>query len=172
MRNMNRYTCTRCGLTLPSGQGGQMYVTDNEGERSICPHPGEEAHVAHLLGVKEEALIRAFARETSEKGNHTTQHHDGLFHFALSRTGFLSDCLCRDCLAQFKLDMHRDVKRCPHCSSSHVKTVRELLRHRCPECREGTIEEYKTGGSRRGHSHKSPMRSEFSRWEDFFSLGS
>jgi DNA-directed RNA polymerase subunit RPC12/RpoP len=144
MRNMNEYTCTRCGLTIPGGQGGQMYVTDNEGKRSICPHPGEEAHVAHVLRVKKEALIHAFAQETSGKGNHTGQHHEEFFHFALSRTGFLSDCLCRDCLAQFKLDVRRDGKRCPHCSSSHVKTVREVLRHRCPKCRKGTIEEYKT----------------------------
>ena len=167
MRNMNDYTCTRCGFTLPGGQTGQMYVTDHEGARSICPHPGEEAHVAQVLGVKEEALIRAFVQEGSGEGGPARHQRGSLYHFALSRTGFLSDCLCRDCLAQFKLDVHRDAKRCPHCSSSRVKTVREVLRHRCPKCREGTIEECKTGKRR---SHKSPMGSEFSRREDFSSL--
>ena len=165
---MKGYTCTRCGLTLPSSWGGQMYVTDNDGKRSICPHPGEEAHVALALGIKEEALIRAFAQEGSGKVDPTRQQHGGLFHLALSRTGFLSDCLCRDCLAQFKLDVYRDSRRCPHCSSSRVKTANELLKRRCPKCKKGTIDECKP---RRADPPRSFVRPRSFRWEDLAPLG-
>jgi len=139
---MNGYACIICGFSIPNADGGRRYVVDSAGNRSICPHPGEEAHVARVLGIDEDALVRAFRYETS-----TAQYPQGLFAFALSRTGYLSDCLCRDCLAQFRLDIRRDAKRCPACSSPKVTTIEGLAGRRCPKCRKGTIR----GGARNGH---------------------
>ena len=148
MPTVKGYACTRCGFTLTKPEGGQMYVMDNFGTRSICPHPGEDAHVARVLGVDEEALRYAFAQKTCGKGNPAAQHPMELFAYALSRTGFLSDCLCLNCLAPFKLDVHRDAKQCPACSSRHIKTAKELLKHRCPKCKQGTLQKRETGQSR------------------------
>ena len=112
-----------------------MYVLDGRGTRVICPHPGEEAEVARVLGVKEKALRCPCEPNTTKKA----KHHQEVFHLALTRTGFLSDCICHDCLAQFGLDLQRDEKRCPTCSSSEVTTLHDLLGEPCPRCKEGTI---------------------------------
>lgn len=135
MSHTNGYWCTRCNLTFPNGQGGRMYVLDGRGTRVICPHPGEEAEVARVLGVKEKALRCPCEPNTTKKA----KHHQEVFHLALTRTGFLSDCICHDCLAQFGLDLQRDEKRCPTCSSSEVTTLHDLLGEPCPRCKEGTI---------------------------------
>ena len=136
MSHTNVYRCTRCNLTFPNGQGGRMYVLDGRGTRVICPHPGEEAEVARVLGVKEKALRCPCEPNTTKKAKH---HHQEVFYLALTRTGFLSDCICHDCLAQFGLDLQRDEKRCPMCSLSEVTTLHDLLGEPCPRCKEGTI---------------------------------
>ena len=145
---MNGYTCTTCGFSIPNADGGRMYVVDTAGNRSICPHPGEEAHVARVLGIDEETLVVAFGQ-----GSSTAQDPEGLFAFALSRTGFLSDCLCRNCLAQFRLDVHRDATRCPGCSSPKVTTIEGLAGRRCPKCGKGTMRR----GTRSGHPRQHAM---------------
>jgi hypothetical protein len=136
MSNTNGYRCTRCALNFPDGQGGKMYVLDETGKRVICPHPGEEAEVARVLGVKEKALRCPYEPNANHEAKH--QHQD-VFHLALTRTGFLSDCICRDCLAQFGLDLLRDEKRCPICSSSEVTALQDLFGQPCPRCKQGTI---------------------------------
>jgi len=98
-----------------------MYVEDDDGRRIICPYPGEWWTVAEVLG--EDA-----PRELVE-----------------ARTGFNSHCACLDCLGQYGLDIKKDDRRCPHCNSPRVKTVRELVGEPCPKCEEGVIEEIWTG---------------------------
>jgi len=121
MPEINHYRCNQCELSLPSGWGGCMYVEDDDGRRIICPHPGERSTVAEALG-------KDAPRELVE-----------------ARTGFNSHCVCLDCLGQFKLDIKKDDRRCPHCNSRKVKTVRELVGEPCPKCKEGVIEEIWTG---------------------------
>jgi len=96
-------------------------VIDDAGERIICPHPGERVTVALVLGENaSQELIEA-------------------------RTGFHSHCVCADCLHQFQLDVKRDERRCQHCNSRNIQTVRETVGKACPKCKEGTVEEIETG---------------------------
>ncbi len=137
MSTITGYRCTRCDLFFPNGQGGHMYVLDDAGNRVVCPHPGEEARVAHVLGVKERTLRCPFGAEASRG----SKRHNSVevFRLALSRTGFVSDCICRECLARFGLDLRKDERRCPECSSPEVVAVADLVGRACPKCREGTI---------------------------------
>jgi len=64
---------------------------------------------------------------------------------AHSRRGFLSDCLCLDCMEQQELDLEKDKRRCQSCLSVNVKSVKELLGSICPKCKEGIILEIDTG---------------------------
>lgn len=116
-----------------------MYVIDSQGRRIMCPHPGEDQKVSYVLGKNASSrLIRA-------------------------RTGFNSDCVCLECLAQFKLDIgneefskfswryyygaikKRDKRKCPSCDSTKVRTVPEMVDQECPKCKIGHIREIWTG---------------------------
>ena len=39
MPPIDDYKCNKCGLSLPSGWGGYIYVIDGSGKRIVCPHP-------------------------------------------------------------------------------------------------------------------------------------
>lgn len=150
MPPINRYHCDECDFEMAQGWGGQMYVVADvcpfcgetlrrtndycsgcgtlvetidagESERVVCPHPGEDRTVRAVLGddVSEEKYE--------------------------SRTGFSSNCVCTDCLEQFKLDVERDERRCPECGSDAVRTEQELVGDRCPKCEDGTFVETSTG---------------------------
>ena len=117
-----------------------MYVTDQNGERIACKHPGEKRILDSTLGENaSDELIR-------------------------QRTGFSSDCVCVDCLSQFRLDLKRDIRICEQCVSMaeqnprrggwahyrpekgcNVKTVLELIDQPCPKCKEGKIRRIDTG---------------------------
>jgi len=138
---VNEYKCNKCGFTLPEGWGVLLYVLDDNGESIICRHPDEKRDVEKVLG---EAASLDTIRE---------------------RTGFISFCVCLDCLHQFKADfgesgwspyeddiaeikprfLHaKDVRDCPKCNSENVKTELELVGEACPKCKEGIIEETRT----------------------------
>lgn len=137
MPPINKYLCDQCGLALPSGWGGYLYVINDAGERIVCPHPGEGFTIAKVLG--------------SDASPETVR----------ARIGFNSYCLCCDCLHQFEADIvdesrnvwrdyygtvvGRDPRRCPACGSSLVRTVWELVGRPCPKCETGTIVEVETG---------------------------
>lgn len=138
MPPINKYNCNKCGYSLHGGWGGYMYVTDDSGKRIVCPHPAEKSTVYSILGENA-------SREVIEE-----------------RTGFNSYCVCLNCLNQFELDIgdyeiakswryyygairRRDERKCPHCKSSEVRTVFELIGEPCPKCKEGIIEEFETG---------------------------
>lgn len=98
-----------------------MYVADDSGKRVVCRHPGEGDTIRAVLGSNaSEHLIR-------------------------ERVGFMSDCLCKDCLANLKLDVVRDDRVCPNCGSSRIPSVREMVGQPCPKCRPGTIVEVMSG---------------------------
>jgi len=137
MPPINYYKCNKCGFALPSGWGGYMYVEDDKKNRIVCPHPEEYRTVVKVLGENApENLIKA-------------------------RTGFNSYCLCLDCLHQFEADLGdeqanpwrksygamrpKDERKCPQCRSTNIKTVFELIGTPCPKCKDGVIEEIKTG---------------------------
>ena len=62
-----------------------------------------------------------------------------IYDQASARVGFLSDCLCFDCLQRQNLDFKKDEKKCCSCSSVNVKSLRDLSGPVCPKCKEGVI---------------------------------
>jgi len=138
------YECNSCDFAMKEGWGYQFYVTNEEDERMICFHPGERAGVEEVLGKDSDLWL------------------------VLSRTGFVSDCICLDCLHYFGADFGsteeywhpyqvylgfhvflltkaRDKRECPECGSPRVKTQLEMVGQTCPKCGEGIIEENWTG---------------------------
>lgn len=92
-----------------------MYVTDDAGSRIVCSHPAEPATVFQVTGLKIGEAMKA------------------------GRTGFNSHCACLACFEQFNLDLYRDLRRCPKCASTSVKSAREFVDSSCPKCGAGTI---------------------------------
>ena len=142
MPSINDYICSKCDLVLQKGWGYHFYAEDDEGNRIVCRHPGEKRGGEKVLGKSASLeLIR-------------------------ERTGFISDCVCLDCLYQFEADLGesgwspyedftvaigakvrkaKDKRECPKCKSKMVKTVLELIGQACPKCKDGVIEEIWTG---------------------------
>jgi hypothetical protein len=98
-----------------------MYAIDATGNRVVCPHPKEFWVVPRVTGMS---------------------YKDAL---AAGRTGFSSHCVCLDCLAQFDLDLERDARHCPKCSSPKVNSADELVDKPCPRCKSGKVERIPTG---------------------------
>lgn len=138
-----KYKCSKCRFRLPDGCGTGLYVVNDRGERIICPHPAEDRFVKEALGERASSL--EVVRE---------------------RTGFISECVCLDCLHQFDADLgevgyspyegppekhkrrlkrEKDRRECPKCKSANVKTELEMVGQTCPKCKEGVIEEWWTG---------------------------
>lgn len=92
-----------------------MYVTDNNGKRIMCRHPGEMYQVYTVLG------------------------NDATDELIRERAGFLSDCFCTKCLAKFGLDLKRDQHICPGCASVDVMAANDAVGEPCPKCGTGTI---------------------------------
>jgi hypothetical protein len=114
------YRCYRCNLAYPTGWGGYRYYIRESGERVAVPHSDPKI-VYEVTGLT--------ARHAQAEG----------------RAGFASYCLCFDCLAQFDLDVERDVKQCPRCSSLNVRTARGSVGALCPSCKVGRFLEHNTG---------------------------
>jgi hypothetical protein len=140
-----------------------MYVVDDNGQRLVCPHPGEYHTVIKVLGVetllaKREERYSNFIRWLRRllglsSGSNLFRsmimargdENDPLYDLIHQRTGFNSYCLCLDCLQQFKLDIEKDNRICPVCASNRVKTEEELVGSECPKCGKGDIEKLFTG---------------------------
>jgi hypothetical protein len=91
MPSIDIYECDKCGFNLESGWGGEMYVLKQNGDMTRCIHPGERWTIDSVLGEDaSDELIR-------------------------QRTGFDSDCVCLDCLSQFRLDLKREARICRDC---------------------------------------------------------
>lgn len=98
-----------------------MYSIAEDGERVLCPHPGEMKRAREVIG--EDASQEEIDR----------------------RTGFNTHCFCTHCDTQVDIDLDRDEKACPECGSNAVKTVDELVDKQCPICEDGTIVAEDTG---------------------------
>jgi hypothetical protein len=113
------YGCDHCRLAFPTGWGGYSYFTRESGERVPVPHADPKT-------VK--AVTGLTARQAAAEG----------------RQGFASHCLCFNCLAQFDVDVDRDVKQCPKCRSLIVRTARGSVGLLCPACKVGQFREINT----------------------------
>jgi hypothetical protein len=113
--------CNSCGFHLDSGTGSDVYVTDEKGERIICPHPIEFDTVLRVLGK-----------------NATKELID-------ERTGELQHWLCLSCLSVCELDLKRDRHECGSCRSTEGKSVMNMIGETCPKCGKGKISLFDTG---------------------------
>lgn len=130
--------CSQCDFTLQKGWGGVMYVKDDEGKKVICRHPVESYAIARTLKTSEHdahAWLMGALNKIPEETKKLIEE----------RTGFDSDCLCLDCLSQFRIDVKKEEKKCPQCSSLNVKTQEEMVSQSCPKCKEGIIQAIDTG---------------------------
>lgn len=149
MPHINQFKCSACTFRLPSGWGGAEYVTDYEGVRVILSHPGENFIIERVLnlpaGTFSHLMIGNPKWWWSKKKKEASKKNKSDRDMAHGRCGFLSDCLCLDCLEIQSLDLARDHRECHSCSSQDVKSTKELLGQVCPNCKEGTIIEVETG---------------------------
>ena len=113
--------CDSCDLRLPESIGGYMYVLDKAGNRVPCPHPLEWDTIQRVTGS------------------------DWASAAAKGLLGFVSLCLCFTCASHFELDVERDVKRCPACSSLDVRTANASKGAVCPRCQKGILTANTTG---------------------------
>jgi hypothetical protein len=113
--------CSNCGASFPSGQGGYLYALSDEGERILCPHPGEGVTIKRVTGM-----------DWEEAG-------------AAGRVGFIRYCMCFSCGYQFELDLDRDIKQCPKCEALEVRSAKGALACECPHCHGGVFRERETG---------------------------
>lgn len=130
--------CNKCGFKTSMSSGGYMYALDENGNKVICPHPGEASVMSKVLEIpREEATIfilgkyEKLSKETKEK--------------IRARLGRNFQHICLDCLAEVFLDKKRDEIKCDKCGSTNLKYVADLTGQSCPKCKEGTIEKIKRG---------------------------
>ncbi len=121
MPGIDKYGCDHCDLVMPEGWGGYTYVVASNGERVPCPHPGETMIFERVTGL-----------------SYSEAYASGL-------VGSARHCLCFDCTDQFDLDLDRDIKRCPKCSSLNVRSARGAIGSICPRCKQGHIRQTETG---------------------------
>jgi hypothetical protein len=112
---ITRVFCTDCAFSLPEGLDGDNYALSEKGERvSTGMHPSA-AKVQEITGM-----------------DYWTANGAG-------RAGYLSHCVCLDCLESQDLDLERDKKRCARCDSERVFSRRGLPSEDCPRCRSGRL---------------------------------
>ncbi len=174
MPPINIYKCSDCGKVLHEGWGGYQYVINDKGERICCPHPCEDDKIDEVLGITSEELNNQISFKNfyrifnpscwwswiKKKASKEKMLWIKLFG---TRTGYNSDCICKNCLKQSELDIgnaekskkswrrfyhasrKRDQRKCPNCGSNEIFTIMELVGKECPFCKKGKIIEEVTG---------------------------
>lgn len=149
MPQISQYKCNACTLEFTPGWGGIMYVEGYDGMRVICSHPCEDLRIESVLGIPAGTLFSLWFIEPkwwwSRKRKKIYKMNKAISDAAYARTGFLSDCICVDCLQKQELDLKKDERKCCGCSSANVKSIKELLGSACPKCKKGVIVEIDTG---------------------------
>ncbi|MDP3093818.1 MAG: hypothetical protein Q8N16_03575 [bacterium] len=138
MPQIFEFKCNQCDFVFPRGWGGVMYVKNEKGEKVICPHPAEAFTIAKVLGLESGEVFAWLLRESAKITPEKKELID-------TRTGFDSNCVCLDCLDQFRLDIVKEGKKCPQCGRANIKTVQESAGQICPKCKKGTVEKIDTG---------------------------
>ena len=124
------YRCATCGFSLTLAGEGYFYVTDDRGERIRYGADDGANTIASVLALDEEVLGACTwhprAREVP-------------VDLLEERIGYISPCVCLDCLSFFGLDLKRDQRKCPACGSVSVRTEIEAAKGACPRCGSGEI---------------------------------
>jgi len=127
------YRCGSCGFILDESNGGYLYLQNDRGDRIPLRDHGEREIIAQMLRMEEESLRSCEVLAASQ---------EAIIDLMEERVGYLSACVCIDCLAQFGLDLRKDTLECPHCKSDHIRTLLEMSERRCPKCQSGHMERF------------------------------
>ena len=127
------YRCHICGFVLDESNGGFLYLTNNNGVRVPLKDKDAREMIAHLLVLEEGA---------PEGGDPDNCHE--FVDIMEERVGYLSACICMNCLDQFGLDLRKDTIECPRCKSDRVRTFLEISNKRCPKCQSGYMDKLNT----------------------------
>lgn len=127
------HRCNFCGFILDESTGGYLYLQNNMGERIPLRDHGEREIIAQMLRAEEESLSDFNAVDASQSA---------LIDLMEERVGYLTSCVCIDCLEQFGLDLRKDKIECPHCKSENVWTLLEMTDKRCPKCKSGHLSRF------------------------------
>ncbi len=127
------YRCGSCGFILDESNGGYLYLQNDRGDRIPLKDHGEREIIAQMLRMEEESLRDCEVLAASQ---------GAIIDLMEERVGYLSACVCIDCLAQFGLDLRKDALECPHCKSDHIRTLLEMSEKRCPKCQSGHMERF------------------------------
>lgn len=149
MPPINKYQCNVCKFDMPMGWGGIAYVEGYDGKRVILTHPIENSVRERVLNIPEGTLSSFLYYKPkwwwSKKRLNSYNKNKELHDLAYERSGFLSDCVCIDCMQKQQLDLDKAERKCCSCSSVNVKSLKDLLGNVCPQCKRGVITEIETG---------------------------
>lgn len=149
MPPINRYKCNTCSFELPMGWGGIAYIESDEGERITLTHPIEDSIREKVLNIPRGTLSSFSFKQPqwwwSAKRINTYKINKEMYDLARARSGFISNCICVNCLKEQQLDLEKDERKCCSCSSMNIKSLRDLLGSVCPSCKKGIIKEIETG---------------------------
>lgn len=160
MPPINIYKCNSCNFVLHEGWGGYQYVEDEDDQRIICPHPGENKAIAKILKFENKDRFQKPKWWWSSKRR---TRYESIKNLVANKTGFNSICICLECKQFCNLDIgnaetaknswrnhygainKKDKRVCPACNSKEIKTIFELIGDICPICCGGKIIEIETG---------------------------
>ena len=126
---LNGFRCTICGFTLDESNGGYLYVKNDNGVKVPLKDRHEQEAIARILLNEEFSLC-------PDDENLSQETIDILEE----RVGYMSACLCMNCLDQFGLDLRKDEIECPRCQSDRVETFLAMLYKPCPRCQSGQLD--------------------------------
>ncbi|MEN6616764.1 MAG: hypothetical protein ABFD12_09425 [Syntrophorhabdus sp.] len=130
---LNGYRCEVCGFTLDDSHGGYLYLGNDRGDRVPLKEHGEREIIAQMLRMEE---------QSADECEVVTASHEAMVDLIEERVGYMSSCLCMNCLHQFGLDLRKDPLECPRCKSDHVRTLLEMADKRCPKCQSGYLKKF------------------------------
>ncbi len=123
------FRCATCGFTLDESNGGYLYLKNDNGVRVPLKDKKELETIARIL-LNEEFSPRSDDSILSQE----------MIDIMEDRVGYMSACVCINCLNQFGLDLRKDAIECPHCQSGQVKTFLATLSKPCPKCESGCMD--------------------------------
>ena len=121
MPTWTKAECNNCDFSMPLYPSSKSYIIDDNGEKILLRHPGENATIKRVLG------------------------DDYSIELLRERIRHISWIICLDCFHRFDLDMKEEELICPECNSNNIKASYQLIGEECPHCKIGAIEEHDTG---------------------------
>lgn len=131
MPRLLEFICDNCNFSISVWEGGTIYVTDPNGKRINCPHPGESYKIAQVLNIPEEEIMGFPYFRVS---------NPDLYPLLNEWVGVLTKCVCMGCAKVKSLDIEKDSKICSSCHSESYVPADNLAGETCPKCHSGVFQ--------------------------------